>query len=129
VINGSKHKTSDPDVYLLYSAVTLEGAYVFQTPTPLKPYLLGGLGGFSLDSRRDALRFETTGPGTVIGAGFLYSMSRRFELDFSLRGELINWDESRAEVVGADGSRVVVEMPVEENGSGARLGFGVLYRF
>lgn len=126
---GAEHKTTDPDVEIRYGSLTLDGVYHFRAGQPLRPYLFGGLGGFSIESRRAALRFETTGPGAVFGGGLLYFLGEHFALDFGLRGDLINWKKSTAEAVRSDGTSFTVEQPIEEEGSAAQFLFGASWWF
>lgn len=124
VLSGGEHKTTDPDVDFRMASLTLEIAYLFNGGQPLRPYLFGGVGVFAIESQRDALRFETTGPGGVFGGGLLYFVSEHFAFDLALRGELINWKRSRAELILPGGSAAVVQTPIEEKGSAAKFMFG-----
>ncbi len=121
----AEHETSDSSVEFFYSSITIEAAYLFRDGEPLRPYLLGGFGGFSVRSRQDAFDFETTGPGFVVGAGIVYFLSEHFALDFALRGDLINWDTQKATVTFPNGSRATAETPVEGDGAAGKFLFGV----
>lgn len=122
-ISAAQHDTSDPKIEVAYGSVTLDGMFLFRDPEVLRPYLYGGFGGFTLRSRQDALEWETTGPGILLGGGLFYFFGDTFALDFSLRGELVNWKKTRATLHTAAGD-VTVETPVEEEGSAAKLLFG-----
>jgi opacity protein-like surface antigen len=124
-LSVAEHETSDTDVKFFYSSVTIEGAYLFRNGEPLRPYLLGGFGGFAVRSRQDDFDFETTGPGFVFGTGMVYFLSEHFALDFGLRGDLINWDKQRATLTFPNGSQAIVETPVEGDGAAAKFLFGV----
>jgi hypothetical protein len=124
-LSVAEHETSDSNVEFFYSSVTIEAAYLFRDGEPLRPYVLGGFGGFAVRSRVDALDFETTGPGFVVGTGIVYFLSEHFALDFALRGDLINWDKQTATLTFSNGSQAVVETPVEGDGAAGKFLFGV----
>lgn len=128
-LSGTSHETTDPDVEVRFSSATLEAQYLFRESQPLRPYLFGGVGGFNLESQQDRFRYETTGPGLVFGAGLLYFLGEHFALDFALRADLINWEESTAETVLPDGGTVQVSKPIEEEGSAAKFLFGAGWWF
>jgi hypothetical protein len=119
-IAGAAHDTSDPDIEVAYGSVTIDGMYLFRDPEPLRPYLYGGIGGFALRSRRDALDWETTGPGILLGGGLLYFFGDTFALDFSVRGEFVNWEKTRSTWHTGVGD-ITAEIPIEEEGSAAKF--------
>lgn len=119
-VTGAAHDTSDPDVEVAYGSVTIDGMYLFRDPEPLRPYLYGGVGGFALRSRKDALDWETTGPGILFGGGILYFLGDTFALDFSVRGEFVNWEKTRATWHTGAGD-ITAETPIEEEGSAAKF--------
>jgi hypothetical protein len=126
---GAEHETTDPNVEFAFSSGTIDGVYHFSVGQPLRPYLFGGFGGFSIESRKDALRFETTGPGVVFGGGLLYFLGRHFGVDLGVRGNLISWEKSEAEARLSDGTTVAVERPIEEDGSAAQFALGATWWF
>ncbi len=121
---GAAHETSDPDIEVTYTGITIDGMYLFRNPEPLRPYLYGGIGGFALTSRRDALDWETSGPGILFGGGLLYFCGDTFALDFSARAELVNWERTRATWHLPAGD-ATAETPIEEEGSAAKILVGV----
>jgi hypothetical protein len=127
-LNASNHETSDSDVEVLYANSTIEAMYIFRDGRPFRPYLFGGIGGCSLESRDDPFRYETTGAGTAVGAGFLYFPGEHFAFDGAVRFEFINWDKATAELVTDQGT-LTVETPIEEEGSAFKIVFGVNYWF
>lgn len=126
VLSGAGHETSDPDVDFSLASATIEAAYVFRAGQPVRPYLFAGLGGYSMESRRDEFRFETTGPGASAGVGLLCFLGRHPAFDFALRVDFINWEETKAEIEMPSGATVTVETPIEEEGTAAKFlaGFG-----
>lgn len=126
---GARHETTDPDVEFLLSSATIEASYLFRDPEAFRPYILGGVGGFTARSRRDDFDFDVTGPGVTVGAGFLYFTGKRFALDFALRGDLINWEKATARVTLPGGSTAVVDTPIQEEGSAGKVLLGVSWWF
>ncbi|MFN0152109.1 MAG: outer membrane beta-barrel protein [bacterium] len=129
VLSGASHETSDPDIDVQFGAGTIEAAYLFRAGAPFRPYLFGGVGGYSLESQKDAFRFETTGPGVTLGGGLLYFVSEHVGLDAALHLDFINWEKRTAEIEGPTGSTVIVETPIEEEGGAARFAFGLGWWF
>lgn len=128
-VSGAQHDTSDPDTEFWISSGTIEALYLFRNPDPLRPYIFGGLGGFSMRSRRDELDFEVTGPGAVVGGGLVYFLGENFALDFAVRGDFINWEESTATYTFPNGTTATVAAPVEGEGSAAKFLFGAGWWF
>jgi hypothetical protein len=124
--SGASHDATDPDLDFRLAGVTIEGCYLFAAGNPFRPYLFGGLGGFNMKGDQDFYEYETTGGAITLGAGFYYYIWRHFALDFSLRGEFINWDESKANVTLPNGDRFTVSEPIKESGATGKftLGFG-----
>jgi hypothetical protein len=124
-IGGAEHPTSDPDIDLVFAGGTLDLCYLFRPGAALRPYVFGGLGGYSLFSQQDAFRYEVMGPGAVIGVGVFHRLGRRISLHGSARYEAANWERVRA-TLDTPGGAVEVETPVEDSGSAAKLTFGVV---
>ncbi len=122
--SGARHETTAADVELRLTGATLEALYMFSPASVMRPYLHGGLGGYVVESEQDAFSYKTDGPGVVFGAGFYYFLGRHFALDFSLRGEWINWETASAELVLPGGHRVTTETPVEESGFAGKFTLG-----
>jgi hypothetical protein len=128
-LSGARHETSNSDVEVLLGSAALDIAYIFRNERYVRPYVFAGTGGFELESRQDELAFSTTGAGIIAGVGLLSFLSPSFALDFSVRGEAIGWEESRAERPGPDDSTIIVETPVDEDGSGLKFQLGVSWWF
>jgi opacity protein-like surface antigen len=126
---GAGHETTDPDVEFRLSSATVEAMVLLRVPEAFRPYLVGGVGGFTARSRRDDFDFDVTGPGVTLGAGFLWFTGRRFALDFALRADFINWETATATVTLPGGSTATVDTPVEEDGAAAKILVGVSWWF
>lgn len=117
------HETSDDDIRVAYGSLAVEGLYLFRQPDALRPFLLGGVGTFGLASRDDAYDYATTGPGLLAGGGIYYFLGSTFALEFSGRGEFVNWNEKQARRIDGDGSTTVTA-PVEREGVAGKLTLG-----
>ncbi len=129
MVSGASHATSDPDIDVIYSSGTIEAVYYFREGEPLRPEIFGGLGGFSVESRDGGYDYKTTGGGAVFGGGIAYFLSRDFALDFELRADLVNWDTNTARIDLGGGNEVVVETPIDEDGSAVHFAFGGTWWF
>ncbi len=128
-VSGAEHNTTDPDVDVQFSSVTLEGAYVFRAGTPVRPYVYGGFGGFRLKSRLDEFDYEATGPGIDVGVGLYSFLGSHFVFDAALRFDFVNWETETARVDLGDGNTAVVERPLREEGSAAKILLGIGWWF
>jgi hypothetical protein len=126
--SGSNHKTTDSDVDVLYSNGLIEALYIFAPGEPVRPYLLGGLGGCNLQSRMDPFRYETTGSCASLGFGVLFFVSEHFAFDSAARIEFVNWKTATA-TLETDLGDVTVETPVEDQGSAGKILLGATYWF
>lgn len=128
-LSTTEHDTSDPDVQFFYSSVVGEMLYIFRELETWRPYVLGGLGWFSIKSTADALEYEITGSGLSLGGGFYYFFTDNFTLDASVRGDFISWSDAKATLKFGDGSSVSAGVPIDESGSAARISAGASWWF
>jgi opacity protein-like surface antigen len=124
-VTASRHDTSRNDIDFEFSSGTLEGVYLFRNPDAFRPYLYGGVGGMLARATEGALDFETRGPGVVFGGGLLYFPTPDFAVDFHARADFINWEEEENAVLEVAGGTTTVERPIEREGTGVQLGFGI----
>lgn len=129
VMAGSQHETSRDDIEVRLTSATLEAVHHFQPGRPLRPFVFGGLGGFSIESQDDVFDYKTEGGGLSFGAGLDYFVGPDFAVTFGVRGEAINWDRTTATLTLPDGSRVTAERPIEDSGGAIKLSIGVGYWF
>lgn len=128
-ISGAEHTTTDPDIDVQFSSVTIEGAYIFRAGTSVRPYLYGGVGAFSVASDQEAFDFETTGPGIDMGVGLYSFLGDHFVFDAALRFDFINWETQTATRRLENGDELIVETPVDEEGGAAKILLGVGWWF
>ncbi len=124
VVSGAAHETTNPEFDFVFSSVMIEAAYLFDSGLGLRPYLFGGIGGYSMKARQNGLSIESTGPGADFGGGLFYFLSEHFALDLALRFDVINWEKNVAELRGDSGDVVIVETPVDEEGAAAKILLG-----
>lgn len=125
---ASGHETNREDVHVAYANGTVEAGYLFRAREEVRPFLYGGVGGFVLESRHDDWRYETNGPGVTFGGGIYWFLTPSSALDFGVRLEFMNWEETTAETeVGH--TTVAVQVPVDEDGSAAKVHAGWSYWF
>lgn len=127
-MTASGHDTNKSDVDVIYSRGTVDAGYLFRDGEEVRPYLYGGIGGFNLQSRQDNWKYDTSGPGAVLGGGIYWFATPSFALDFGGTLEFMNWEQTRSEVEIGN-STIVVETPVDQDGSAAKIEFGASYWF
>jgi hypothetical protein len=127
VASGATHGTTDEDIDVAFGSITLEAMYSFRNPAALRPYVLGGVGGFSVRSRVDEYHYETTGPGIVAGTGLLYFFNETVALDVGVQADFTNWDRQRATRDVAGGTEITLDTPVEEDGGAGKVLLGVSF--
>ncbi len=127
-LSGAQHETSDPDIDYRLGGASVEGMILFNPGRPLRPYVVGGLGGFRMESDQDGYDYEVNGGGAILGGGLRYALGRIVALDFGLRAEFINWQEERVVVDLPGGGSAVLENPVEGSGTAGKFTLGVIFR-
>jgi len=126
---GAEHETSRSDVDFYSGSAVFEAAYLFREGRPLRPYIMGGLGGFVMDSQQgDIFEYETSGSGAVLGGGLVYFFNEHFALDAALRLSFINWENKTAKTK-LNGTTATVETPLDEEGEAGNLLVGLTYFF
>jgi hypothetical protein len=128
-VSGAEHETTDPDIEVQFGSLTLEGGYIFRPGHEVRPYLFGGVGAFSLSSEENEYDFETTGPGGVIGGGLYSILAQHFVFDAALRFDLVSWEKQTARRKLPDGSTQIIETPVDEAASAAKIILGIGWWF
>jgi opacity protein-like surface antigen len=114
--SGARHETSNPEVDLELRGATVDVVYLFRPGSAFRPYVAGGLGGYTVESREDLLRFETEGPATAFGLGAFFFTGEHLAVELGLRGEWINWESTTTRLVLENGSALVVDQPIEDSG-------------
>jgi hypothetical protein len=127
VASGATHGTTDADVEVAFGSLTLEALYMFRNPASLRPYVLGGVGAYSVRSRVDEYDYETTGPGVVMGAGLMYFFNNTVAMDFGIQADFMNWDHQTATRNVAGGGTEIIDTPVEEDGGAAKVLLGMSF--
>jgi len=122
----AEHETSDPDVKIQVGGSTLDAVYLFRAGRKVRPYVFGGLGGFTVESQQADLLYKAEGPGMALGGGVHVMLGRKVSLHGALRFEAINWDKVTATYSGSGGSASVT-VPVDEEGTAGKVLVGVVF--
>ncbi|MDO9171797.1 MAG: outer membrane beta-barrel protein [bacterium] len=123
---AAEHETSDPDVKIRVGGGTFDAVYLFRAGQKVRPYVFGGLGGFTVESQQADLLYKAEGPGMALGGGVHVMLSRKVSLHGALRYEAINWDKVTATYEGSGGSTSVT-VPVDEEGTAGKVLVGVVF--
>lgn len=123
---AAEHETSDPDVKIQVGGGTLDAVYLFRAGQKVRPYVFGGLGGFTVESQQADLLYKAEGPGMALGGGVHVMLGRKVSLHGALRYEAINWDKVTATYDGPGGSASVT-VPVDEEGTAGKVLVGVVF--
>lgn len=126
---GAEHATTVPDVKVLHASVSLDLLYLFREGRELRPYLCGGVGGSTLQSTRDDLTFDTTGPSMSFGLGAFWWFSDQFSLHGQARFVAVNWNQTVATLERPDGSTVTTRTWIQDSGVAGTAALGVAFRF
>ncbi len=125
----TQHDTDNPDIEVIFTTAALEGLWIARDMETFRPYVMGGVACYSLESRETRFEFETTGYGILAGGGFYYFFSDNFALDASIRGDFINWDTIKARVGDGGGTTLEASAPIDESGSVAKISAGAAWWF
>ena len=128
-ISGADHETTDPEINLHYGSLTMEAAYVFRNGREVRPYLYTGVGTFSLESSEDEYDYEASAPGFALGGGLYSFLGEHFVFDAGLRLDLISWEEETTRRTLIDGSTIIVQSPVQEDGTASKIVLGAGWWF
>ncbi|NNE07218.1 MAG: outer membrane beta-barrel protein [Gemmatimonadetes bacterium] len=120
-VGGTRHETERDGDGVNFGNFGLEFLGVFRDLETFRPYLMGGVGYFSLKTSEGAFDFETTGGGLIGGGGFYYFFSDLFALDVGLRLDFIQWETAKATLTFEDGSSAEVALPISEEGTAAEI--------
>jgi opacity protein-like surface antigen len=121
---GARHDTSDPAIDVEFSAVKLFGVYRFRPSHQMRPYLKGGLGGYSLRMEDPPASAEATGGGLAFGGGLDYFFSRHFSLGLDYTFNLIEYDAAKLNF-----ENISVSTQIDENGAQSALGLTFSFYF
>lgn len=139
-ISGAGHESTEPNVDFHFGSLTIEAAFIFREGSDVRPYVYGGLGAFQLESNDGSglvgvlpteakFDYETNGPGMDFGGGLCSFIGDHFVFDAGLRFDLIRWEDETAKWTLQDGSTIVVNDVVDEDGTAAKLLLGAGWWF
>ncbi len=121
---GSNHKTSDSAIDAQMASFQIFGYYRFLPEKTFRPYLKGGLAGYSLELKYGSASARTSGGGISFGGGFKCFLSRHFSLGLDFTHNMIKFDKAELSL-GA----FSYESSTDEHGRLTTLGITAGYSF
>lgn len=123
-ITGLRHETSDPAIDADFAAVQIFAHYRFAPGHDFRPYIKGGLAGYSLSINDGGLDVQANGGGVPLGGGFDYFFSPHFSLGADFTHNIINYEE--LSVAAED---IAVTFDIDEEGAMSAVGLSLCYYF
>lgn len=123
-LTGARHNTSDPAIDVTFAALKLFGVYHFRPNQAMRPYLKGGLGGYSLRMEDATSSAEATGGGLAFGGGLDYFFSRHFSMGLDYTLNLIEYDDAKVNF-----QNLSVSTEIDEDGAQSALGLVFSFYF
>lgn len=120
----ANHETSVQAIDARFGFAQLFAHYRFSPARAFRPYIKGGLGGYTLDLDNNNGRVRIEGGGVPFGAGFDYFFSRHFSLGVDLTHNVIEY-----ETVTLDLGTVTAGFDIDEEGAMTSLGLALTYYF
>ncbi len=121
---GSNHKTSDSTIDAGIASVQIFGYYRFLPEKAFRPYLKGGIAGYSLILEYGSASARLSGGGIAFGAGFKCFLSRRFSLGVDLTHNMIGYEKATVSI-----GQFSYESSADEHGRLTTLGISAGYSF
>jgi opacity protein-like surface antigen len=121
---GLNHDTSDPKVDATFAGMQLFAHYRFAPGNDFRPYIKGGVGGYSLALDGYGVNTRIQGGGVPLGGGFDYFFSPHFSLGADFTHNIINYEELVVEFQDVD-----VTFDVDEEGAMSSIGLSLTYYF
>ncbi len=123
-LGGARHDTSDPRLDAKIGSIQIFALYRFVPGRPFRPYIKGGIGGYTLELEEQSVDVRIEGGGIAFGGGFDYFFSPRFSLGADFTHNLINYEEVSLEAEGFS-----VGLEIDEEGSMTSLGMALTFYF
>lgn len=123
-IGGSKHDTSDPSIDAGIASVQIFGYYRFLPEKSFRPYLKGGIAGYSLVLDSGSADLRINGGGIAFGGGVRAFLSPVFSIGADLTHNMIKYDDARLSL-----GDLSFQSSIEEHGRLTTLGltFGLSF--
>lgn len=123
-INGLRHETSDQAIDANFAALQIFAHYRFAPGRDFRPYIKGGLAGYSLvlDAGDADVRIE--GGGIPLGGGFDFFFSEHFSLGADFTHNVIEYKELSVDFEGLS-----LNFDVDEEGAMSSIGLNLTYYF
>jgi len=121
---GSNHGTSDPNIDAGIVSVQLFGYYRFLPERPIRPYIKGGLAGYSLILESGSVSTRMDGGGIAFGAGVRCFLNPHVSLGIDFTHNIIRYNNARLSL-----GQFSYESGIDEHGRLTTLGFTIGYSF
>jgi opacity protein-like surface antigen len=121
---GSSHETSDQNIDATMAGLLIFGYYRFSPERPLRPYIKGGFGGYSLQIEEGSAKVRIEGGGVAFGAGFRFFFTSHFAIGVDLTHNIIRYDKGQLTLEGFS-----YETSIDEEGALTTLGLTFNYSF
>jgi len=121
---GVRHDTSNPAIDARLAAATIFAHYRFAPGNDFRPYIKGGVGGYTLELDAGDADVRIEGGGVPIGGGFDYFFSPHFSLGADFTHNIIKYEKLHVDLGAVD-----VAFDVDEEGSMSSVGLSLTYYF
>lgn len=124
-LGGANHETSVQAIDAGLAVFQLFAHYRFMPGHALRPYIKGGLSGYTLVLSDNNANVKIQGGGIPIGGGFDYFFSKHFSLGVDLTHNIINYDQVTFDL----GNGATVGFDIDEEGAMTSLGLALTVYF
>jgi len=124
-LGGATHETSDPAIDVDMGSIQLLMHYRFRPGHGFRPFVKGGLAGYSLAFRNTPGNIRLEGGGVPVGVGFDYFFTRHFSIGLDASHNIIKYENAVADIGGASS----VSVDIDAEGSMTALGMNVAFYF
>jgi len=121
---GTTHDTSDPAIDATFAGVQIFAHYRFATGHDFRPYIKGGLGGYSIELDGGGVNARIEGGGIPLGGGFDYFFSPHFSLGADFTHNIIKYEDLTVEF-----DDIAISFDIDEDGAMSSLGLALTYYF
>jgi opacity protein-like surface antigen len=123
-IGGLRHETSEQSIDADVGSLQIFAHYRFAPGHDFRPYIKGGVGGYSLRLATGDGDVRIEGGGIPVGGGFDYFFSPHFSLGADFTHNIIQYEELRVEFEDA-----AVSFDIDEEGAMSSVGLTLAYYF
>lgn len=123
-VGGSRHETSDTAIDAGIASVQILGYYRFLPERSFRPYLKGGIAGYSLVLESGSVSARMNGGGIAFGVGARCFLTPNFSLGVDLTHNMIKYDKAKLSL-----GQFSYESDIDEHGRLTTLGLTLGWSF